>query len=296
MKLRRLSLLVAAPLLFSIAGLLPVRCFAQSETDPLATSTKVASFNTNAFVDPASSSLLSALADPQQAAQAGSGASAPKAKSKFPNIGVGVKVSTLGIGVEAAIPVTWSTNVRVGFNDFSYRRDFTSSGIAYNGKLALRSVTANFDWFFLGPLHLSPGVLLYDGNHGTATASVAGGQTFSLGGVTYASNVADPVTGNAALALNKVAPELLIGVGNMVPRGNHHFSVHFEIGAVYQGAPRATLNLLGSACAPNGTNCQNAATNAIIQSNVQAQQLKLNKNLAPFRYYPVVSLGFSYKL
>jgi len=43
---------------------------------------------------------------------------------------------------------------------------------------------------------------------------------------------------------------LLLGIGNLVPRSKH-FSVSFEIGAAYQGPPRVTLNLSGSACDSN---------------------------------------------
>ena len=35
-------------------------------------------------------------------------------------VGVGVKVSTLGLGVEAATAVTEHSNVRAGFNGFNY--------------------------------------------------------------------------------------------------------------------------------------------------------------------------------
>src|SRR6266446_2799573 len=39
-------------------------------------------------------------------------------------IGVGVKVSTLGIGGEVAVAVSHRSNVRFGFNSFSYRQRF----------------------------------------------------------------------------------------------------------------------------------------------------------------------------
>lgn len=210
-------------------------------------------------------------------------------------VGIGVKMSTLGAGIEGAAQITGRMNVRGGFNEFRYSRDFHKSGISYFGELTLRSVTANLDVYVVGPLHLSPGLLLYDGNRGSAGATVAGGRTFTLGGVTYLSNPANPVAGNGKLRVNKVAPEFLIGFGNLVPRSGRHFTVNFEFGAVYQGSPNVKLNLNGSVCTPVGTNCVNPATNPIVLSNINAEESKINHDLSPFKFYPVISLGFGYR-
>ena len=79
-------------------------------------------------------------------------ASAPPAPSKqsseshFP-IGVGVKVSTLGIGGEVAVGLSQRSNVRFGFNAFSYGHTFDKDGATYNGTLDLRSAQATYDIF-----------------------------------------------------------------------------------------------------------------------------------------------------
>src|SRR6266478_5626149 len=100
-------------------------------------------------------------------------------------IGVGVKVSTLGIGGEAAIAVSHRSNVRFGFNAFSYGHTFDKDGVTYKGTLDLRSAQATYDLFFLKEFHISPGVLLYNGNNVTASASVPGGQSFTLSNTNY---------------------------------------------------------------------------------------------------------------
>lgn len=211
-------------------------------------------------------------------------------------VGIGVKMSTLGAGIEAAVAVAKQINIRGGFNYFKYDYSFTSSGINYDSKLALRSGTVNADFYVLGPLHLSPGALLYNDNRATATASVSGGRTFSLGNVTYLSNQANPANGSASLGFaNKVAPELLIGLGNLVPRSGRHFTVNFELGAAYMGSPAAKLILGGTVCNPSGAGCVNAATDPTVQANVLAQQDKLNHNLRWAKFYPIVSLGFGYR-
>ena len=127
------------------------------------------------------------------------------------------------------------------------------------------SAEAHYDWFpfshFARSLHLSPGLIAYNDNHMNATASVAGGNNFTLNGVSYESNPANPVTGTGKLSFNKVAPTFLFGFGNLVPRNRKHFSVNIEAGVAFQGSPKIGLNLAGSACAPGTDTCSNVATN-----------------------------------
>lgn len=145
--------------------------------------------------------------------------------------------------------------------------------------------------------HVSPGALIYNGNAGNATASVPAGQTFSLGSTTYYSGQTTPVNGTGTIGFNKAAPMVLLGFGNLLPRSSRHFGVSLEAGVVFQGSPGAKLNLAGSACVISATaGCLNAATDPTVQANIQSEQNKLNNDLNPFKYYPVISLGISYKI
>jgi hypothetical protein len=144
-------------------------------------------------------------------------------------------------------------------------------------------------------LHVSPGVLLYNGNNVNANASVPGGHTFTLSNTTYMSDPANPVTGTGKLSLYKAAPMLLVGIGNLVPRSGRHFSSSFEIGAAYQGPPRVALNFSGGVCDPTGVFCRSISSDPTIQSNIAAEQAKLNKSASPYKFYPVLSFGFGYR-
>ena len=142
------------------------------------------------------------------------------------SVGLAAKVSTLGVGVDAAVPVFERANVRVGFNMFTFNHDFEDEGITFGASLKLRSLTTSFDWFpFGGGFHLSPGVMLYNGNEVDIQATVPPGQTFDLGDETLYSSAANPVTGSGQVAFAKVAPMLTLGWGNIIPRGNQrrHF-------------------------------------------------------------------------
>jgi hypothetical protein len=217
------------------------------------------------------------------------------AQSPFSAVGVGVKISPLGPGVEVATPLGYGFNVRGGFNMFTYGRSFTNNGVSYDAQLQLRSAELHLDWFpFRGAFHLSPGALIYDGNQLTANASVPASTTFTVNHVTYESDPADPVTGTPKLDFMKAAPMITAGWGNLVPR-TKHISVPFEFGLVFQGSPRVALNLAGSICNTDGTNCRAISSDSTVQSNIQAQQNKYSSDVSVLKVYPIISIGVGYK-
>jgi hypothetical protein len=247
------------------AGLVPASCFGQDTSQPTA--------------PPASK--------PSTSTTAGQG---------LPRFGIQVTAGTLGAGIQAATAVTRHSNVRFGANYFRYSASTTSDNIAYNGTLRLESAEVLYDQYIGGGFHISPGAMIYDGNQATGSASVSGGQTFTLNGVSYFSGNSSPVTGTASITSRKIAPELLIGFGNLLPRSARHFTLNFEFGVVFQGSPNAKLNLSGNTCPSDPINgCLAISANSSVQSNIQAEQVKINGDLVPFKFYPVIRLGFGYK-
>ena len=213
--------------------------------------------------------------------------------------GVGVTASSLGLGIQGAVSVTGNSNIRAGFNAFDYSDNFSKDGISYGGTLKLRSAQVTYDQFFgghFGSFHISPGVLVYDGNKGTANANVPAGQAFTLGGTTFYSSSANPVAGAGSVTFNKVAPMILIGFGNLLPRGQRHFGLSIDAGVAFEGSPNTKLNLGGATCLnAQQTACVNTGSDATVQASVQSEQTKLNNDLNLLRFYPIVSLTFSYK-
>jgi hypothetical protein len=217
-------------------------------------------------------------------------------QGEFPGIGIGAKVSTLGVGVEGGIRVTSRSNARVGFNFYNYSKTSHSHGVAYDGDLDFRSLQFTYDQYLIGGLHVSPSLLAYNGTHADATANVPAGQSFTLGGTRYFSGAADPIAGTGTMNVRKVAPAVFIGIGNIVPRNGRRLGFNVEGGVVFQGTPTTKLSLGGTACLVNPTTgCLNAATDPTVQANVQNEQAKLNNDLEPFKYYPVVSVGISWQ-
>lgn len=223
----------------------------------------------------------------------GASGQSPKAPLKHLSFEIGLKFSTLGVGIDAAVPVTYHSNLRVGFNAFNYSRDERQDGVLYSGEISFRSVQATYDWFPLrGTFHLSPGLLVYNGNRLTAKASVPSGQVFTLQSANYVSDPTNPVHGKASVNFFKVNPMMLVGWRNLIPR-LHRFEIPFEFGIIYDGTPRTFLELSGGACDPTGANCRNIRTDPTIQSNIQFVRHEFERKVSPFKVYPVVSVGLS---
>ena len=243
--------------------------------------------------------LFAAVLLPACLAQDAGSPSNPQANGKeaLPKFGVAVSVGTLGVGIQAGTAVAKHTNLRFGFNDFSYSLNGTDSksNLRYDATLRLRSVELLVDQYLKGPFHVSGGALLYDGFQGTANVTVPGGSTLALNHVQYYSSLSDPVGGTGTIGARKVAPEVLLGFGNLLPRSGRHFTVIFDLGVVFQGSPQAKLNLLGSTCLTPTTGCSPISSNASVQANITAQQTTINNDLKAFQFYPVIRLGFGYK-
>jgi len=217
------------------------------------------------------------------------------AQASTPNAGVAFKFGVLGAGVDVAVPVGSRVNVRGGFSGLSLSHEFEDDGLVLDANLKLRSASAHLDWFpFGGGFHLSPGVMFYNGNEMHATVRADSGGTFDLNDRTYRSSPTDPVRGDASVVFKRVAPSVMMGWGNIVPRGGKHWSIPFELGVVFSKAPTATLGLTGSVCDPSGVNCRSVATDAGVQADVRAQEAEINDTIDVLKMIPVVSIGIAF--
>lgn len=218
---------------------------------------------------------------------------------KFPfnasRFGVGFKMSSLGAGVEFATRMTRSSNLRTAFNMFIYGRPFDTDGITYTGEFYLRSAQVNYDWFpFRGAFHISPGMLLYNGNKLKADISVPGGHIFTVDRNSFRSDPSDPIRGNASITFWKVAPAFLVGWGNIIPRKSHRFTFPFEFGVVFHGQPNVAFSLTGKACDSKGHHCAGITSDPTGQNYIANERAEISQDLSPFKFYPVVSGGFAF--
>ena len=204
----------------------------------------------------------------------------------------GLTASSLGAGAEVAIPVASTLNLRAGASYALLHYPFNVDGIDYTPGLKFTAARATVDWFpHRGAFHISAGALYFRNTIG-GSADVVEGQTFSLGGTNYINSVDDPIHGTANIAYGKqIAPMVLLGFGNILPRSGRHLSMPFEFGGAYMQPPTLTLKLSGTACTTDG--CFNAATDPQVQANLTKEVNTLQSDLRFLQVYPIVSLGLA---
>jgi hypothetical protein len=218
----------------------------------------------------------------------------PRGSRPFSTIAVGFKADTLGSGVEIATPLSRNLNLRTGINLLDFGYTFNIDGLDYDSKLHFRSAQTTIDWFpWHGRFHISPGVL-YAKNTLSAVASVPAGEYFELGSQGLINTVDDPINGTASVALpHKIAPMLLAGFGDIIPRSGRHLSIPMEFGFALTGAPRIKVDLNGTACTTQG--CFDIQKDPDSQKGLVDEVAKLNGNLGKIAVYPIVSVGCAYR-
>jgi len=212
----------------------------------------------------------------------------------FSAVAIQLKSGFGGIGIDLATPLAKDINIRGGGSFLAYDGGYYVDGMTLDGKINFRSVNVSMDWYpFHGGFRISPGITIYNGNSLSGTLSVPGGQNFSLGDGTYTSSPSDPVHGLGSMSFGKrTAPSFTLGWGNMIPHSGRRFSVPFEVGFQYIGAPKINFNLMGTSC--NNTGCANIATDPTSQADLQQELTDINNEIAPLRFYPIISIGFAW--
>ena len=190
---------------------------------------------------------------------------------------VGVKISTLGGGIEAVRSFSPNINARLGFSLFSLSFDggvSSEDDYKFNAKLGLLTIAALADYFpFERGLRITGGLIV---NLNNFKADIKPNKSYSVGGDVYSPDLLG--TMSADISFNKVAPYIGIGFGNPTA-GSKGLGFSFDIGTIYQGAPKAKLS----------------ASGLIEPSASHDQQEKLESNLSWFKWYPVLSFGLMYK-
>src|SRR5207302_7919674 len=92
----------------------------------------------------------------------------------------------------------------------------------------------------------------------------------------------------------KVAASLSDGQGIRGARCGRDFRGAGGAGFFFQGSPNVSLNLTGDVCNPTGGACR-SVSDPVVQSQVQAEQKKINSDISWLQVYPVVSVGLAFK-
>ena len=255
--------------------------------------------STNGVVSPHSSSLATTPSSVQQPSR---GTLIPAFPAPFSRVAVGGGISLTGINLQAAINANKYLNIRGTGGFFNYTvNNVASHGFNVGAGLNLAAAGVSLDYFPF-PRHglrISPGMLLYNQDEVSGTLTAAGGTSFTLNNVTYYSSQAEPVTGVASLNLHQMspAPTIAFGWGNLISRNGGHWSFPVEVGAAYIGQPQVAMSFVsGQVCDdPQGTiGCVDVVGNSSVNSNLQAQVAKDQKDVNPYTFFPIFSFGVGY--
>jgi hypothetical protein len=186
---------------------------------------------------------------------------------------IGVRLGSLGLGIEGGFDITEQFSLRLGMNRFQFEESSTVAYIKYNLDLEWNSISLLADWHpFKGPLRLTGG-FFKNGNeiHGkTATPSLTIGNTYYEGAGL-----------EVDVDFKPIAPYLGLGweYGLFGKRG---LSVNFDLGVLYQGSGNVKLRATG------------IAADIVAQEDIAYEERQFEEEIKDYRYYPVFALGISY--
>jgi len=201
-------------------------------------------------------------------------------RSQAQGVALGVKAGTLGAGLDLTIGLAPVLNLRLGAQGFSLSRTFTEQSITYDGKADLRSAWLLLDIHPGGKgTRVSVGGV-YSRNKGTGASPASG--TVTVNGVAYPLALVGTIDGE--VTANDVCPYLGLGWGNAVRPGSA-VRFAFDIGVLYQGAPKVSLT----------AHPVNPALVPLFFADLEKERQKVEDDASKYKFYPVVNLGLSYR-
>jgi hypothetical protein len=167
----------------------------------------------------------------------------------------------------------------VNFGNVGFNR--TDSGINYDSQLNLSSVQLFGDYYLFGGNSFRiTGGLVAQNNRFSVTSKPSGSGTYTIDNQTFSASQVGNLTGEFKYA-NSIAPYLGIGFGRATNEG---FGFNAELGVMFTGAPRVSLN------ASNPAFNNDPTTRGAIDNQIRQTE----NDLKGFNIYPVLSVGVSY--
>jgi hypothetical protein len=189
-------------------------------------------------------------------------------------IGIGVRGSTLGAGIELGKSFSDHFGVRLGLNKYSKSDSQTIDDIDYDADLDLSSTALLFDWHpFAGSFHLTAGYL---NNSSELSATATPTSNVQIGDTTYTPAQIGRIDASVELGSGAYVG---LGWGNVPAKG---FGFVFEAGVVQMGTPDVSMNITD----PSGV--------IAAAGDIDKEEANVKADLDEFDTYPVVAIGISY--
>jgi hypothetical protein len=192
--------------------------------------------------------------------------------------GIGVRAGTTGIGGDVGFDLAPTLSARIGYSALNFNKSVNSNDVHYDGKVKLSNLSGLLDWSPLGPFRLTGGVILND-NRYDVNGQPSGG-TFTINGNTYQASQVGSLSGTVKSG-RPAAPYLGVGYGNVSGKG---VNFYFDLGVMFQGSPKATLN---ASCGAG----LSAAQCSQLQSDTAEESRRLEDKLNRYKYFPVANVG-----
>jgi hypothetical protein len=202
---------------------------------------------------------------------------------------ISVNAGSLGIGVELDQSFSPYLDGRLGIHggNLSERRHLVAD-IDYDATAESRTGTALLDWHPAASGFRLSGGVVYNGSRVDAESRIPDSGVYRIGNVDLPAAQIGRLRGRADF--KNFAPYLGLGWGGpLAAHGRLGFT--FDLGAFYQGAPDVTLTPV----LPAGSPLNNSIGRALLAIAVAEEERRAEQDLSGYKYYPVLSLGLSYR-
>lgn len=188
---------------------------------------------------------------------------------------------TLGLGGGVAATFNSNFGARLGYTTYEHDvDDIEETDLTFDGTVDLGGAQALLDWYpFGGGFRVTVGAV--QGPEISARARPIA-DTYTFDGVTYSADDIGQATGTAEF--DSFAPYVGFGFGRALS-ADGRFAFTADLGLAFTGAADVKLNVT----------CQDATVCAQLEDDVAAEQAELQKEADKFDYWPVLSIGVSYR-
>ena len=220
------------------------------------------------------------------------GAAQANAAEGAGSVQVGVHGSTLGLGVNAGLDVSETFAARALISSWGLDYEEAESGNEYKGDLDLQSIGLVTDWHpFAGGFRMTGGVFL----NNNEVSAVARGEDLDIGGNSYGGQF------DMLLDFERLSP--YFGAGwTSGPIGDPGFSFSVDAGLLFQRSPRLSGSGTIGGCTFSISTGGDATVGgcstsfaAILKADLESEHADLSNDLEGFKWYPVLSIGVSYR-
>lgn len=194
-----------------------------------------------------------------------------------PGWAIGIKASTLGFGGEIVKSFNESFNLRLGGSYFKQKYSLSFADAIADDSwtyTTVGSVSLIMDWHFSRVVHLSAGVLY---NMSVLKVESLPTESQNIGDIEVTPETIGTLT--YQLTPNEICPYFGIGFGRSISK-NKVVSFNFDLGAVYQGSPKVSLE----------------ATGMVSPTANEEQRKLLEDNVKDLRFFPFLNFQLSFKI